>query len=261
MKKKDKKELISKKECKKKLDFYITKLKKEQLKNLNHQKIMFEKAKLSSIGELLSMIAHQFRQPLSSINAILMNLRPSLSIQRHEQKVTQIESITQHLSSSIEDFLSFYKNDKNRPDFSVEKAVNNAISLIKPLMQSKAIAVDVLVIKDSLINGYKNEYQQAIMAIVNNAINIIEIRKTKSAIIKITVTKDYNKSLVTIEDNAGGVRVENRESIFEPNFSTNEYNSSTGLGLYISKLILQKSMDGYLSVVNTDNGAKFSILL
>jgi signal transduction histidine kinase len=230
------------------LSYRLNEKRKEQIKQ---KKILIQKSKLASMGELLGNIAHQWRQPLTRVSYILMNIKYAHS-QRERTTLTQ-EATEQleYMSQTINDFTNFYAPDKEKEFFSLSEETQ----LIVDFLDFEEIAVELVVQSDATVYNYKNEFKQVLLNLFSNAKDILKERATQNPNICIVI----DDKCITIGDNAGGIKLDNLEQIFEPYFTTKE--GGIGIGLYMCKLIIEKNMEGTLSVVNTNNGAMFTISL
>ena len=219
---------------------------KEQQKEL-----LIHQSKLASMGEMLGNIAHQWRQPLSRLGYILMNIESKDKEQQHTQKLQEASDQLEFMSQTIDDFRDFFKPDKEKEPFSLSEETQKVISLLDVI----EVEVALNVIEDINILNYKNEYKQVILNLLTNAKEVLEERDIPSP--KIVLTIDKNQ--VTVSDNAGGIKVKEIQKIFEPYYSTKV--QGTGIGLYMSKMIVEKNMGGKLSVKNNEDGAQFILTL
>jgi signal transduction histidine kinase len=158
------------------------------------------------------------------------------------------------MSKTIDDFRNFFRVDKQKESFSAKEEIIHTIFLLNASLKNHNISIDFKG-NDFLIRGYKNEFKQVILNIISNAKDAILEKKIKEG--KIVITLEKNQ--ISIEDNAGGVPKEIIDRIFEPYFTTKEQGKGTGMGLYMSKMIIEENMKGSLSVSNTNSGAKFVI--
>ena len=237
----------------------------QEIQQREEQEQMFlHQSRLAGMGEMIDSIAHQWRQPLMTINAILMNVDRALetkdkSPKYMEYKIDEVITLTTYMSQTIEDFRSLFKEDKTKNDFYVDDTVTYALELLKDSL--KGITIHYLHQKEFLIYGYKNELVQVLMILLGNASETLNTRKVKSKRIEIKIKMTSEHTIITIEDSAGGVREKNINKIFDPYFTTKERTGGTGLGLYVAKIIIEQNMQGTLNVSNTKQGAKFEILL
>ena len=165
------------------------------------------------------------------------------------------------MSNTIDDFRNFYKPDKTKEEFYLSDACNNAINIIEATLYNLNIRLNIKVINDKRILGYKGEFSQVILNILSNAKDVLLEKKIQSPQINLTIKSRGVLGIIEIEDNAGGINLENMEVLFDPYFTTKDSSKGTGLGLYVSKLIIERNMGGELSVSNSENGAVFKIVL
>ena len=226
--------------------------------------ILFQKAKMAEMGEMIANIAHQWRQPLSIINTIvaIAKEKNALSLMNKdelEKKLGEIEKNIVYMSHTIEDFMTFFRPNKEKGRFLISEAVKSAVKITFASTDKHNMEVDIEGDGRAGIDGYINEYVQVIVSVIFNAKDILLERKTPSPRITIRYFSEKGQSILEIEDNAGGIEEKYMQRIFEPYFTTKHRSMGTGLGLYIAKMIIENSMDGELSVKNTALGAKFRI--
>ena len=227
---------------------------------------MLHQSRLARMGAMLSMIAHQWRQPLSEVSGILMELETANKFKKVnslmiEESVNESNKQIEFMSNTIEDFRNFFKPDKLKVDFYIEDACNEALTLVDASLKSFNIKVDKKIKTNPLIHGYEREFAQVILNLLSNAKDILIQRQTINPTIKLVVTKKDNNAIIKVKDNAGGVEEDYLDLIFEPYFTTKSASKGTGLGLYMAKMIIEKNMNGELSVENKKRGARFLIVL
>ena len=228
-------------------------------------KKILEQAKLARIGSMISMIAHQWRQPLTELSGILMELETATRFKKVNEKhilgaIERSDKMIQFMSNTIDDFRNFYRPDKVKEEFLVSNSCKNAINIIGATLKNFNIKLNINVENDKKIYGYPTEFSQVILNILSNAADILVEKSIKNPQIDLNIDTKGILSIITIKDNAGGIAQKNQELIFDPYFSTKDSSKGTGLGLYISKLIVERNMDGELSVYNDDKGAVFKIV-
>ncbi|HFQ60887.1 MAG TPA: HAMP domain-containing histidine kinase [Epsilonproteobacteria bacterium] len=228
------------------------------------EKMLLQQSRLAGMGEMMDSIAHQWRQPLMNINAILMNMERGIETKAHpkaylEKKMDEVITLTTHMSQTIEDFRSLLKTEKQKTHFFIDKSIDSVLELYEASL--KNIEVHVIPTKGKTFYGYNNEFIQVIMILLHNAIDILHVRNIKEKRIFITVSVDDNHLSLYIEDNAKGISKKVIHKIFDPYFTTKQVTGGTGLGLYIAKIIIEQNMQGTLTVTNTNKGAKFHISL
>ena len=237
----------------------------EVSKNRKKDKIMFQQSKMAALGELLGMIAHQWRQPLAKINSTTLSMynrykKGSFTIDNLKEDINNIEDTTNFLSQTITDFTTFFAPDKEKVHFSTKQAVDECLHILFPKFYHK-VNIEINVIEDRKIYGYITQYQQAVLTLLNNALDMFEERNIRLPIINIEISSYNGRSKLAISDNAQGISETYLEMIFEAHFSTKRSKKNSGLGLYISKMIIEQNMNGILSVENTEKGAMFTIII
>ncbi|MCH9812804.1 MAG: sensor histidine kinase [Epsilonproteobacteria bacterium] len=227
------------------------KIKELQDEKEQQKELMIHQSKLASMGEMIGNIAHQWRQPLTHLSYIFMNLEEIEDKKARSKKVIEGTKQLEFMSQTIDDFRDFYAPDKEKQSFSLAEEIQNVVELIN----LKQIDLILDTKKDLTITNYKHEFKQVLLNLISNAKDALTLREIKSPTITITVINN----IISVEDNAGGIDTENLHKIFEPYFSTKE--KSSGIGLYMSKIIIEKNMRGALDVANSDKGALFTIKL
>ncbi|MDD2384065.1 MAG: ATP-binding protein [Sulfurospirillaceae bacterium] len=230
------------------------------------ERMLIHQSKLANMGEMIGNIAHQWRQPLTELSAILIAIelffeRGKLSAQKLSEKIEAAQKQISFMSHTIEDFRNFFASGKQKKIYNLEEPVKEALNLIYSSLHNNHIEVALHVDAPIMIEGYANEIAQAILNILSNAKDILIERATSHPKIMITIQEHHAKGSITIEDNAGGIHIEPIEKIFEPYFSTKHAKSGTGIGLYMCKSIIEKNNRGELNVTNTEEGAVFTIIL
>lgn len=235
------------------IDNLEDKIQEEIDKRLEQEQMLIQQSKLASMGEMIGNIAHQWRQPLAQVSAIIMNMKVTYDFDNFTQKylnekVEEANKLTEYMSQTINDFQNFFKPHGEAEVFSVETACREALFIIESSLNYHEIKVDFLVSDEPNIVGYKNEYSQVILNILNNAKNILLEREIKNPYIKIEIKEGDNFVIVKIGDNGGGIDKKILDKIFEPYFTTRHKRQGTGIGLYMSKNIIENSMGGYINV-------------
>jgi len=238
------------------------------LKNENNLKdeIVIQQSKMASMGEMINNIAHQWRQPLMEISSLLMNSEAKLKIQgtiSNEDIIETIDKSNQvikYMSDTIEDFRNFFAVNKQKEQFFIAEQISAVLNIVKTSLTNNNIKVNVIINKNVKVKGFKNEYSQVLINIISNAKDILISSKIKNPTIVIRLSFKDKKSLLEIEDNAGGVKCKPMDKVFDP-FFTYKKKGGTGIGLFMSRLIIQNNMNGKLTVHNNSKGACFSIVL
>ena len=241
------------------------KLLKEVEKSRKKDEILFQQNKMNSMGEMIENIAHQWRQPLSQINSSVLLIDETLyqndmQSKEIEKELKDIENLTSYMSKTIDSFRGFFDRSKKKTDFSFQEIIESSLIIIKNSVKMNNIKINISV-EDSNYNGLKEELQQVIIILLNNAKDVLIERRTRDAEIIISGRKSETTYTIAITDNAGGIMQQQTDKIFEPYFTTKHQTQGTGLGLYISKIIIEENMSGRLSAKNIIGGASFSIEL
>jgi len=253
---------------------YIIKVRFEKYKKKveEQDKLIFQKSKMAAMGEMLENIAHQWRQPLSVITAASTGMKAqkeldALSDEILLKNLDDISNSAMHLSQTIEDFRDFYKDDKKKEFFNIKDSINNAIKLLSSKFKSKGIDI-ILDIEDMEFSGYKNELIQVFMNLLSNSKDVFDDIKIDKKVIKISTSVIDDKIKISFLDNGGGIDESSLEKLFEYKYTTKAQKSGTGIGLYMSKLIIEK-LKGVIKAdnvmfeheQNTYKGALFTIIL
>jgi signal transduction histidine kinase len=210
------------------------------------QSLLLQRSRLASMGEMISIIAHQWRQPLNFLSFSLMSIKKECNPNEKTQKtIKDASDQIQYMSKTIESFRNFYNPSKTKENFDIQKSVETAINL------SQIPNIDLKTTNNFTAFGNKNEFEQVILNIINNA----KDASTSDLLITITI----NEPTIEIKDNCGGIPKKDQEKIFEPYFSTKD--NSDGIGLYIAKTIIEGEMGGNLTLQSDTLGSNFRIVL
>lgn len=238
----------------------------EIARRMENEQILMHQSRLASMGEMIGNIAHQWRQPLSELGATLMNLqilweKQKLTSTVFEDRIKRSEGLIAYMSKTIDDFRNFFASDNKKERYFVNDAICKSLELIEPALKNHHIVLEFQEEGTYEIEGYPSQFAQAILNIISNAKDILLERSIQAPKIRITLKCKEGKTLIEIADNGGGITLEPIEKIFEPYVSTKHAKSGTGIGLYMSKSIIEKNANGVLSAYNSDIGAVFEITL
>ena len=240
-------------------------IKKEIEKNREKDKIMFAQNKMAALGEMLNNISHQWRQPLMEISSLFIpiegkiNLGVKVEQEEIKESIEKLNDITKYMSTTIDDFRNFFATNKEINEFKLLEQINIAYKLMSASLKANNILLEIIVSKNPKVLGYKNEYTQVLINLLNNAKDALIQRKIENPKIIIRVKEYENEVVLYVEDNAGGIDVTPLDDIFKP-FFTHGKRNGTGVGLFMSKLIIENNMKGKLLVNNTNSGAEFRII-
>jgi len=239
---------------------------REVEKNREKELMMLNQARLAQMGQILNMIAHQWRQPLN--NLMLVNQTLILKYKKNQGAIelkdmsdfkSNSTKLIHQMSKTIDDFRDFFKPKKATERFCLNEMIEHLLNIVEPVFQNLQINLKYNAQKKFFIKGYQNELAQAILNILYNAKDALLDVKNKERCIGLSVYQENDNVIIQIKDNAGGIPDEIMDQIFHPYFSTKEKKNGTGLGLYMSKLIIQKHDNALLSVYNEEDGAVFEI--
>lgn len=242
------------------------KIQSEITTRTNQEKLLIQQSKLAAMGNMLGNIAHQWRQPISEINAVLMDVEAvarfdTLKMEYLFNHIKKCYGITEHMSSTISDFQNFFKPSKEKEFFDVYDVCLSAISIISASLKYYNIKLTFDINEKCKVYGYPREFAHAILNIISNSKDVLNERNIENKEIQINIKTGKKFVLIKIEDNAGGIKDENIDIIFEPYYTTKHASKGTGIGLYMTKMIIEDNMDGYVNVENTQKGALFTIKL
>ena len=225
---------------------------------------LIQQGRLAAMGEMINNIAHQWRQPLNNIGLIIQNLQLSyiagtITHEEMEQEIGKAMAVIMHMSRTIDDFRNFFREDKRKGDFNVSATVHKTLDFVSSSLSSHDIQVEFVDNKNVTAIGYENEYAQVLLNILSNASETCIERHITSPRIHIRITSENGRSVVYIRDNCGGIAEEILPKIFDPYFTTRAPDKGTGIGLYMSIVIIEQNMGGSLTVRNHEDGAEFRI--
>ena len=226
--------------------------------------ILIQQNRQAAMGDMINNIAHQWRQPLNAIGLIVQSMMYSyesggLSEEMMKADVDKTMETIKFMSQTIDDFRNYFMPDKEKTQFHVKMVINRSISIVAGSIGNVKITIESDEAVDPVIYGYPNEYSQVVLNILINARDALSERKTSNPEIKIVIRTENGKSVVTISDNAGGIPEDIIDKIFDPYFSTKGPETGTGVGLFMSKNIIEENMNGRLTVCNSGEGAEFRI--
>ena len=240
---------------------------REKQKALNRV-IKLRDSKLNEMSQIISMIAHQWRQPLNNLSILIQMLIIKYKKGSLDNKIVQYfeqESKKQIelMSKTIDDFKEFFKINDKKQEFDLRDMILNLIKILSPIFEKENIKIEFLYKNNysyKVVN-YQNMLFQIVLNILNNAKDALIERKIKNRVIKIELQNKKDSKAILIEDSAGGIDEAIIDKIFDPYFSTKTKKNGTGLGLYMAKVMLEEKLNGKIFVKNGAEGAIFEIIL
>ena len=238
----------------------------EILKRQKQEQLLIQQSKLASMGEMIGNIAHQWRQPLNALSLVIQNIQLSYMMDELDDKfieksVNKANLLTATMSKTIDDFRNFFKANKEVTKFSLDTSVRNAITLIGSTLNHNNINIEYKPNGEINVIGFPNEFSQVILNIITNSKDAIVDNKIDEGKVSIEIKSNETHGLIIIKDNAGGIPLNLIEKVFDPYFTTKEEGKGTGIGLYMSKIIIEKNMNGKLYVDNIVHGAVFTVIV
>ena len=250
------------------------------------EQLLIQQSRMAAMGEMIGAIAHQWRQPLNALAILVQDIEDAWQFQElsDEYIKTIIEKSMKQInfmSSTIDDFRNFFRTSKERVNFGVVQAIRDSLHIFEAQLHNNKILVQMYIsghkadleywenhpadIDDILVSGFPNEFKQALLNIIANAKDAILERREKEkenpSVITISVKSDTKCVVIEVSDTGVGIDEKIMSRLFDPYFSTKAVNKGTGLGLYMSKVIIENNMGGRLQAENTDHGALFRIIL
>lgn len=239
-------------------------------------RVMYQQARLASIGEMIQNIAHQWRQPLNSLVLLIQSFKSKFNHGKLTQEFIENQTqnalrIAHNMSETIENFRNFFHPNTEKTNFSIQKSIQDSIDILTPNLESKNIVTHIQSSEEIFAFGYENAFTQVILNLINNTCDALASSPSTQGIIEINLTKQDCFITIFFQDNAGGIKVDEIDKIFEPYFTTKHKSIGTGVGLYMAKQIIEDQMEGKISVQNLKwidkinkkehYGAQFQIIL
>ena len=234
----------------------------EELRQKDQMLIL--KDRQAVVGEMVNNIAHQWLQPLNALGLVIQKLplfydTAEFNRQFLEEHIGKSMELIQHMSRTVNDFSVFFRPDKKKHTFNIDHVIERTLSLIGQSFQDQHVSIAFDPEGGPVADGYPNEYAQVLLNILMNARDALVEHHVDGALISMHAFTDRGKSVVIISDNGGGIAEEIIDQLFDPYFTTKGPDKGTGIGLFMSKIIIEKNMGGRLSVRNSGNGAEFRI--
>lgn len=228
-------------------------------------RVMLAQGRQAAIGEMINNIAHQWRQPLNNLGLIIQNIKADYDSGRQTPEeltsdVNKVMETIMFMSQTINDFSSFFSPDKVKKIFYISQGLNRVIAMIEASLSKQGIQLIVEQKEEHVaVAGYFNEYNQVLLNLLSNARDALLDKRVDKPVITIRISREEGQGIVQIRDNAGGIPEEIIGQIFDPYFTTKEQGKGSGVGLYMSKTIIQEHFGGTLTAANVGSGAQFTI--
>jgi C4-dicarboxylate-specific signal transduction histidine kinase len=240
---------------------FNTRIIEEIEKRQAHENTLLRQQRMTNMGEMVDAIAHQWRQPLMQSNIILLDIYETLEDKNYDNnfrrnKIKEVVDLTAHMSQTIDDFRYLLTDNKEKISFALDESIEEVLKLMKNRLANIEI---ISTMNEAEIFSLKNEFVQALVIIISNAIEILNNKKITNKKIYINIKEDENSFFVSIEDNAKGINKKIISKVFDAYFTTKKQDGGTGLGLHIAKILIEQNMYGKLTVQNGNYGAKFTI--
>jgi len=225
--------------------------------------LMIRQSRQAAMGEMIGNIAHQWRQPLNTIAVIVQDLIDAwdfgeINREYLTEKIDKSMSVISHMSNTIDDFRDFFLPDNQPMVFDLDKQIIKTINILKDMYANQGIKI-VSRLEPCKLTSYAREFSQVLINILNNSKDALKERKILKPQINVTLSIQGDHALIEVQDNAGGIPVEIMDKIFDPYFTTKRDANGTGVGLYMSKTIVEKHMNGEITAENAEEGALFRL--
>lgn len=226
--------------------------------------LLQQQSRLANLGEMIGNIAHQWRQPINSLSLILNDLEDAAEhhqcdIHYLHKSVATSNAIIQKMSGTIDDFRNFFKIDNIHTDFNLYHAVNQCLVVIEATLLHQNIAVTCECSSEVKVQGRESDFSQAFLNLLSNAKDAIAEKNHAAGQISIEISSEGNEGVVTVTDNGGGIAEQVLHKIFDPYFTSKV--DGVGIGLYMSRMAIERNMNGKIEVENRGQGARFTIRL
>lgn len=230
------------------------------------EKLLIHQSKLAAMGEMMANIAHQWKQPLMMLSMGLLALQKkydkgTLDVDYMQGYNTKTKNLIERMNDTIQDFSEYFSPDKVAQPFDIGSCLQRSMNFLEPICKKNNIDVELVVLPNAVMVGFENELSQVILNLVQNSVDAIVEHGSDQGVITLQMLDSETHWIISISDNGGGVPEEIIHRIYEPYFTTKYKSEGTGIGLYMSKMIIEESLRGSLEVKNNEIGAVFTIQL
>jgi len=236
----------------------------EIAKRKQQESLLIHQSRLAAMGEMIGAIAHQWRQPLNALSLVMQNVRMqhamgTLTDQSMARMQDKSNQLVERMSSTIDEFRNFFKPGKHAEAFKLAQAMRSSADIMEGVFKNHAVVLALDCDESLELLGVQGEFSQVVLNLLSNAKDaVLETRQAQPHIL-MRAEKRGDRIEISVEDNGGGVGTDILEKIFEPYFTTKEEGKGTGIGLYMSKMIVENNMNGRLTVANVAGGARFTM--
>lgn len=232
--------------------------------NRDKDHMLIQQSRLAAMGEMVHNIAHQWRQPLNSLGLLISNVLDdfkfhTLTQETLEQDVVSARRLIERMSTTIDDFRDFFRSDREKSSFDVAVAVLEATFIVEASLKSNHIELVIDAPPGLIASGFPSQYGQAVLNLLVNAKEAIREKKGADGRIQVTLKQEDGNAVLRVEDNGGGIAQEALPRLFDPYFTTKD--SGTGIGLYMTKMIIERNMAGTINTENVEKGACFILTI
>jgi PAS domain S-box-containing protein len=241
-------------------------IKEEVEKNRKKDRLLYQQSRLAAMGEMIGNIAHQWRQPLSELGITIYKMKKLFTSRGNEydflESYDHSRDVIKKMSNTIEDFRNFFNPNKVKEHFLILDAISETLNIMKGTLARHEISVKISCKIPIKIEGYLSEFTQVLINLINNSKDAFKQKNIKNRQINIKISKDdKNSAIINFIDNAQGIEEKIIDKIFDPYFTTKHSSVGTGLGLYMSRMIIKNSMNGDIFASNLKDGVTFSIII
>lgn len=234
----------------------------ELAKNREKDLLLIQQSRLAAMGEMVHNIAHQWRQPLNALALVIRNIKDDyeygeLGADSLNRAVANAQNLLNRMSTTIDDFRDFFRPDQEMKLFNLADEVREAAAIMEAAYRNNQIILDLELQEGLMADGYPSRYSQAVLNILANAKEIIQARNVEGGRVTARLTDEEGWGVLTVDDNGGGIPADILPKVFDPYFTTKEQGS--GIGLYMTKMIIEKNMNGRVAASNTNQGARLTI--
>lgn len=238
----------------------------EVARRKEQESLLIHQSRLAAMGEMIGAIAHQWRQPLNALSLVLQNLLMqhrlgTLNEESMQRMSTKASQLIERMSHTIDDFRNFFKPNKVAAPFRLVQVIRSAAEILEGVLKNHSIELTIECDEDVELFGFAGEFSQVVLNLIGNAKDALLTTRPGLPHIAIRVSRDGERIQIEVEDNGGGIDPAIIHKIFEPYVTTKEEGKGSGIGLYMSKMIVESNMGGTIAAQNTTEGARFTLIL